>query len=158
MTRYPLLAELRARRQRLEAEIAAPHAANAVRAWEEAARERREREALERIMGNKLLPHILEHIGHKLSERLYREIMQAVAKSETATGVTTLELPTEMLISADRKSIVSRVVDWWKMDCAPKVSFRARESVKSRSTVLDIRLPAMGYREAIEDLPSNFDN
>jgi hypothetical protein len=152
MTQYPLLAALRATREREEAELAAPHIEAARRSAMIAAEERQARIGLERLLQSKLLPHVLKQVGHNLGEGVHREIMKAVSQQKGFSGTTTLRLPTEMLLAADPKSVVGRVVDWWRQDVAPKMSLSAGTDIADRSVqVLDIRLPQMGYREAVWD-------
>lgn len=145
---------MRAKRELIEAEIAAPYRAETIRANMLAVQEREARAGLERIMRSEILPHILRSIGHKLGDAVHHEIMKAVGKQKGFSSTTTLELPTSMLLSADPKSVVARVVDWWKQETAPRMSLRAFKGemeVKSHVTVLDIRLPEMGYREHVAD-------
>jgi hypothetical protein len=143
---------MRAKYRSEEAEIAAPHKAEASRALALAREERDAREKLERLLQNKMLPHILEKIGHKLGDGVHREIMNAVSSQKSFTGITKLELPTSMLVSADPGSVVGRIVDTWRTKTAPRMSIRAGVSPLDRSiTVLDIRLPEMGYREQVLD-------
>lgn len=154
MSSYPLLQAMRAKRERIEAEIAAPYRAETIRANMLAVQEREARAGLERIMRSEMLPHILREIGHKLGEGVHREIMKAIGKQKGFSGTTTLELPTDMLLAADPKSVVARVVDWWKSETAPRMSLRAFKGdmeMKSHVTTLDIRLPEMGYREQVMD-------
>lgn len=152
MDGHTALLMMRAKRLRDEAETAAPYKADVDRAREAANGERRAREGLERIMRSKLLPHILEDIGHKISLALHDEIMKAVCEQKDFSGMTTLSLPTGMLLAADQTSTVARVVDRWRNTVAPKMSFAAGTEISSRGmTVLDIRLPEMGYREAVYD-------
>ena len=152
MDGHTALLLMRAKRQQAEAEIAAPHKAEADRAMRVARDERDARKRLERLLQSELLPHILEQVGRNLGEGVHREIMKAVGSQKSFTGTTTLNLPTEMLLAADPKSVVGRVVDWWKLDVAPKMSIASAMDVADQTVqVMDIRLPAMGYREAIYD-------
>jgi hypothetical protein len=152
-SRYPLLEALRAQRMREEAEIAAPYRAETIRANMLAVQEREARAGLENLIRNELLPHILRDVGHKLADGVDREIMKAIGQQRGFSGVTKLELPTDMLLMADPKSIVARVVEWWRRDVAPRMEVRGVADVKRRATILDIRLPSMVYRErVIEDL------
>lgn len=155
MSSYPLLQAMRARRDRIESEIAAPYRDETVRANVRAVQERETRVALERMMRNEILPHVLREIGRKLGAHVHDEIMRAIAKQQSLSGTTTLKLPTSMLLAADQTSVVARVVDWWKTETAPRMSLRAFKGemeMKSGVTVLDIRLPEMGYRHHVEDV------
>lgn len=152
MSQYPLLATMRAKRKRDEAELAAPHIAAVQRALAIAREEQKARQMLERLMQNKLLPHVMEGVGRNLGEGVYKEVMRAIASQKSFTGTTKLELPTDMLMSADPKSVVASVVDWWRHDVAPKMDIRAMtEPTDASVLVLDIRLPSMAYRQAVFD-------
>lgn len=152
MDGYTALALMRAKRARDEAEAAAPHIATAKRYAALADDERRARVGLERLLQSKLLPHVMAQVGRNLGEGVHREIMKAVGSQKSYTGTTTLQLPTAMLLAADPESVVGRVVDWWRSSVAPKMSVSCGTDVAELSVqVLDIRLPAMGYRERIYD-------
>lgn len=146
MDGYTALALMRAKRARDEAELAAPHKARADE-------ERRARIGLERLLQSKLLPQVLEQIGRNLGQGVHREIMKAIGSQRSFTGMTTLELPTDMLLAADPKSIVARVVDWWRHDVAPKMSVSSGLDIEDKHVLtVDIRLPEMGYRERVLDM------
>lgn len=152
--RYPLLAAMRAKAEREEAEIAAPHAARAARADMRAEQERSARVALERMMKNEMLPHVMREIGHRLGDGVHREIMKAVSSQKSFTGTTRLELPTDMLLSADPKSVVARVVDWWRAETAPRMrlhAFKADVDLQHRQTTIEVRVPELTYRHVVMD-------
>ena len=152
MNGYTALMLMRAKRERDEAELAAPHIAAAASARYLAHQEQKAREGLERILQSKLLPHVMEQVGRNLGEGVYREIMKAVTSQKSFTGTTTLKLPTDMLMAADPKSVVARVVEWWRSSVAPKMSVSAMTDIaESHVTTIDIRLPPMGYRERVFD-------
>ena len=154
MTRYPMLEAMRARRQQVEDDLSAPHRAAAEQAREIAHQEREARRGLEGIMRSELLPHVLREIGHKIGEAVHREIRKAVSQQRGLGGETTLTLPTYMLLEADPKSVVARVIEEWRYQTAPKIELRAfkgEAEVKNHTTVLDIRLPMMGYRHIVAD-------
>lgn len=152
MNGYTALMLMRAKRERDEAELAAPHIAAATHARSVADEERRARQGLERILQGKLLPHVMEEVGRNLGQGVHREIMKAITSQKSFAGTTTLELPTGMLMAADPKSVVARVVEWWRSSVAPKMSVSAMTDIaESHVTTLDIRLPPMGYRERVFD-------
>jgi hypothetical protein len=150
--KYPLLAAMRAKREQIEADLAAPHIAEARRAMALASAERDARVGLERLCQSKLMPYVMESVGRNLGEGVHREIMKAVSSQKSFTGTTKLELPTSMLMAADPESVIARVVEWWRRSVAPKMNLSAMMQPSDRSVlVLDIRLPEMGYREAVHD-------
>ena len=152
--RYPLLAAMRAKADREEAEIAAPHAAQAARADMRAEQERSARVALERLMKNEIVPHVMREIGHRLGEGVHREIMKAISSQKSFTGTTRLEVPTDMLLSADPKSVVARVVDWWRSETAPRMRLYALKGdmdMQSRQTTIEVRVPELTYRHVVMD-------
>lgn len=152
--RYPKLAMMRAQRQRLEDEISAPHRAAAARSTQIAREERAAREGLERIMRSKAAPHIIEHLGREMGHGFYTEIMKAMHSIGSVTGTTTITVPTGMLLSCDRDSIVSKTVEWWKAETMPRMSFAAykgEQEIKSGVTVIDVRVPELRYRHRMAD-------
>lgn len=150
--KYPLLAAMRTKREQTEAEIAEPHVVAKQMALAIAAEEKAARVKLERLVQSKLMPHIMENVGRNLGDGLFKEIMKAIAAQKSFSGTTKLELPTDMLMGADPKSVVARVVEWWRHDVFPKMNIAAMtEPADARVLMLDIRLPSMGYREAVYD-------
>lgn len=152
--RYPLLAAMRAKAEREEAEIAAPHVASANLANARAEQERSARAALEKLLRNEMLPHVVREIGHRLGEGVHREILQAISKQKSFTGTTHLELPTNMLLAADPKSVVARVVDWWRQETAPKMrlrAFKGEMDMRQMQTTIEVRVPELTYRHVVMD-------
>ncbi|MGE3914074.1 MAG: hypothetical protein AB7F78_00125 [Hyphomicrobiaceae bacterium] len=153
--RYPRLAMLRARRQRWENELAAPHRAAAGRALQVAREERAAREGLERIMRSSVAPAIMDHMARDMGRGFYGEIMKAMRGISALSGTTTITVPTGMLMGADRESIVFRVVDWWRSENVPRMSFRAiRGEMEHRDavTVIEVQVPELRYRHRVADL------
>jgi hypothetical protein len=150
---YPKLAAMRAKRLAVETEIAAPYKAVADRMTAVASAERNAREGLERLLRSPVLDRVYDAIGRNLGEHVYREIMKTLSAQKAYAETTTLVLPTGMLMSADPKSVVARVVDWWKSETAPRMRLRVDADpsaiVDQSYTTLDIRLPEIGYRERV---------
>lgn len=154
MSRYPLLDAMRARRQREEGDIAAPHKKRAEISAQVAREERAAREGLERIMQSKVAPRVLDEIGRTMGRELERAIMEAAVKALKVAPETTITVPTGMLMYADPKSMVSRVVDWWKMENAPKMKFRAFKGemeFRQHVTTVEVSIPEMRYRQMVAD-------
>lgn len=152
--RYPLLAAMRAKRQRIEDEISEPHRKAALHSAMIANQEREARAGLERIMASKMAPRIMDVVSEEMGRGIYRALHDAIAKQKSFTGTTKLELPTMMLMQGDPESIVGRVVDWWKRTTAPKISFRAyrgEAEMKQRATRLTVSIPDMHYSHLVAD-------
>ena len=138
----------------IEAEVAAPYK---LLLDEALARERDARSALaglERIMRSDLAPKIMDYVAHEMGRGFYTEIMKALSSIGAVTGTTTITVPTGMLLGADRDSIVARVIDWWKSETAPRMSFRAfkgEQEIQESVTVLDVRVPELRYRHRVAD-------
>ena len=106
-------------------------------------------------MRSKMAPVMVEQISREMGRGFYSEIMKALASLGGATATTTITVPTGMLLSADRDSVVSRVVDWWKSETMPRMSLRAFKGegeFRQGVTMLDVRVPELHYRHAISDL------
>lgn len=154
MARYPLLEAMRAKAQLDHDEIAAPHKAAASRAMADARGEREARLGLERVMRSKVAPYVVETLGREVGTALEREIMKAAVGAMKAGPETTITVPTGMLMHADPHSIVSRVIDWWKRENAPRIDFRAyRGGIEQKQsiTTVEVRVPEMRYRHKIAD-------
>lgn len=152
--RYPLLEMMRAKRLQREAEIAAPYVAEASRARQTAQLERDARQGLERAMSSKLAPMIFDRMAADIASELEHAILKAVVSAAKFAPETTITVPTGMLMHADRNSVVSRVVDWWKMETAPKISFRAVRGdmeIQSSVTTIEVRVPELRCRHAFAD-------
>lgn len=152
--RYPRLEMMRARRQLAENEITAPHRAAAEQAAQMARQERAAREGLERLMRSEIMPHLMKQVASEMGRGLYAEIMKALRGIGATTGTTTITVPTDMLLGADPDSIVARTIKWWKSETAPRMELRAfkgEQEIRNGVTMLEVRLPAMGYRHAVAD-------
>ena len=150
----PKLEMMRARRQAEINELAAPYIASAQRSAAMANEEREARRGLERVMRSEMLPRVMDHMAHSLGEYAFRGIREAVMKAGKFAPTTTIEVPTDMLMSGDPRSVIGRVVDWWKRETAPRMSVRAFKGMQGISqgvTVLDVRMPEMAYRHAMHD-------
>lgn len=150
----PKLAMMRAKRQAEVDELAAPYMAAARRSAAMAHEEREARLGLERVMRSKMLPAITDQVAHSLGEYAFKGIREAVMKASKFAPTTMIEVPTDMLMSGDPHSVICRVVDWWKAETAPKMSwraFRGEMEISRGVTVLDVRMPEMSYRQHVVD-------
>lgn len=156
-TKFPMLHAMRARRNRIEAEIAAPYRAETVRANMLAAQERDARVGLERAMASRIAPMIIDDMSRNMSRALEREIMKASVQALKSEPTTKIEVPTGMLLRTDPRSIVSRVIDWWKLESAPRIMFRAiprgDTPISSHVTRLRVSVPELHYEHMVEDMP-----
>jgi hypothetical protein len=150
---YPLLRAMRARRQQIEAELSAPYRAAADRAQQDANAEREARRGLERVMGSKIGKIVVEQIGHRMSEGVRRHMIEAIAKARGKPSVITLEFMSDELQWIDPDSMERRVLERWKEQTMPRASFRSMtDMVDTTVTVLDVRVPELGYREAVHNM------
>lgn len=152
--KYPLLARMRAERERREKELAAPYIAARDSALRVASSERNARAGLERLMRSEFAPEFLRIIAHKMADFAHREIFEALRKQTLISGTTKLELPTAMLMAHDRNSVVARVIDWWKRDCAEKVDFSTPGdaiAVEHHCVKVQVRIPEMRCVELVSD-------
>lgn len=151
MDGYTALLLMREKREREEAELTAPYAAEVAHLFAQTTEARRAYKRLEDTLRDQLLPHLLDQIGRKLGDGLYREVMKVVAHS-SMDEFATFTLPTRLLIAADPQSIVGRIVAEWKSQTMPRIKVSAMQALgreQSRS-LLDVRIPELRYRESIQ--------
>lgn len=155
MTRFPLLEQLRAERERLEAEASAPVRARLSECQDRAARLAASLRTLERMIGSEIGKHVVERIGHEVGRVLRIEIVKALGSiNASKPGLFTLTLPTDALRFMDPQSIEREVLARFAEETAPQMSMCVDETtpVNASVTVLDIRIPELGYRHAMADL------
>lgn len=150
--KFPLLEQMRADRIRREAEITAPvrealfRGQAAHRQLEETLR------VLERAVGSRLAKHVIAEIGHSLSAQLRKQVMLALVKAGAPSfaQLVHLSIPAEVLRFMDAKSMERAILDRY-IETLPGLSLRANVELQTRATVLDIRIPQLGFRRVFVD-------
>lgn len=140
---------MRARRQAVEDELAAPHRAQAAAARQEARRERDTRVGLERLLASPLAKQIMAEHAHMISREIERTITKAVAtatKKDPTADIFRVDIPKSFLMFQDRNSIASRVLELYLDDNrahGPSLSVRADMVPETMSLSVRVTLPAL---------------
>jgi hypothetical protein len=112
---------------------------------------------LERAIGTEIGKHVVERIGSDMSRAVRREISKAAMKAiGSGADVFKIEVPTEELRWLDPDAIQSRVLEEWKDQAAPRlrayVDLDSPIALEECVTILDVRVPELGYRHHIARL------
>lgn len=150
MSKFPLLDEMRAARVRREAPVIAPYQAEIVWAAEMVSSLRRRLRAVEEAIGRDIGSHMLEAIGHDIAGKLTRLVYEASARATGPHDPVTITLPPNVIRFADPKSVESEVVRRYQRDTLPRLSVRIDETPMDHVTLIDIRVPELGVRHAIQ--------
>lgn len=114
---------------------------------------------LERVIGTEIGKRVVEHIGFDMSKAVRKSIMEAVFKAREAEGVSSMPDLIELQLFSrdvswlDPDSLERRVLEEWKYQAAPKlqafVDITNPIALERHVTVLDVRVPQLGYRHHI---------
>lgn len=114
---------------------------------------------LERVIGTEIGKRVVEHIGFDMSKAVRRHIMEATHKARQAEGASSVPAWIELQLSSsevawlDPESLERRVLEEWKYQTAPKlhafVDITNPIALEQHVTVLDVRVPQLGYRHHI---------
>jgi hypothetical protein len=148
MRKYPLLEQMRATRQRREDEVTAPYKSELSMAGRMIADLRKRLRDIEVFMGSEISGYVTEEIGRGMSSKL-REIIVEAASKCGATGKFTVTLPTSVIGFMDPRSLESEILARYKAEALPRLSLRIETMPTDRATIVDIRVPDMGYRRVV---------
>lgn len=152
MSKFPLLEQLRAERQRQEDEIAEPLRYVIDRLDRRVSELAASLRTLERIVGSEIGKYAVEQIGHEIGNELRRIILDAIPRAfHSESRSWSVTLPTDMLRFMDPKSLETEILKRYAYENMPKLSLRADVRPQDRVTVLDIRIPELGYRRAMAE-------
>jgi hypothetical protein len=149
MNKFPLLEQMRAERLRREAEITASFRAELTACSDAVRRLRSTIRELERIVGSEIAQHVVREVAHSLSGELRRLVYEAVARTRGPTDPVAFTLPGDVLRFMDPKSLERSILDQYANEALPALSLGAEPSLEDAATILDIRIPAVGYRRSI---------
>lgn len=151
MKKFPLLEQMRAQRQRREDELTAPLKAELNSAAAAIASLRRTVRTMEDFMGREISKHLMEQIGREISGTLRREIFKAVSQVTRPFEPITITLSPDTVRFMDPDSLERRVLDEYRRASMPNLSVRFDQDMSEVSsfTVVDIRLPSLGYRQTV---------
>lgn len=149
MSKFPLLEQMRAERDRREDIIAKPLKDEIMRGAAMVRDLRKALRAVEEMLGSEIAAYAKEEIAHMLSRELRQKIMKALAGAGQQPGSpVTMTLPIDTLRFMDPKSIEREVLNRY-IDGLPRLNLRADVRPTDRVTIMDIRIPELGYRRAL---------
>lgn len=150
MAKYPLLDQLRAERERNEAEITAPFRSEIERAVGMISQLRATVRAMERVLGTEIGKQMAAYIADQVSRKVWQLVMEASAKAaQRPTEPVTLTLSAETLRFMDPRSLESEILARYSSETVPSLRLGVEERVSDCVTVIDIRIPELGYRHAM---------
>lgn len=152
MKKFSLLEQLRAERERHEAEITAPlrdamdHLRQRVHSLESRLR------AVEKALGSEIASLVVERISAGVAVELRQKIMEAAAKAAGSREPVTLTIDQDILRFMDPRSLEREILDRYASRALPTLRLDAEFDPAKAVTVVDIHIPALGYRHAMADL------
>lgn len=152
MKNFPLLQQMRAERQRREDAVTAPYREELDQFHALVTRLKASLRALEKVVGSEIGRHVMAEIAHGLSGELRRHIFEALAKTAPVEPVFTLRLPTDVLRFMDPKSMESEVLRRYVYETLPSMGVRVDTKPDDMVTIMDIRIPELGYRRAMSQV------
>lgn len=150
MGKFPLLEQMRAQRQRRDDEVTAPYRATISGLQSVNSALRATIRKIETAMGTEIGKHILDYVGEQISIKLMRIVHEAVSKAHrTSAAAVKITLPADIFRFSDPHSVQSDILRRYAQESAPRLSLRIDEDTPDQVTVVDIRLPELGYRHAM---------
>lgn len=150
MNKFPRLEMMRAQRQRREDEITEPYRAEILRAGGVINSLVRKIRAIEEFLGRDIAKHVIERMAYGLRDRLMDAVYKATAKARKGPHEPILlVLEPDLLRFMDPNSIEQRVLREYTSRQLPNLSLRLDQNPMEYATVVDIRVPEMGYRQTV---------
>ena len=150
--RFPLLEQLRAERERAEDQITAPYKAEIVSAAGMIQSLRRRLSEIEKMMGSRLAGEIESRMADELTQSLMRIVTEAAAKASGPFSPVTVTFPAEVARFILPSTIEAEIVKRYRQDTMPRLRLSVDEmSSDECATVIDIRLPALGFRQVVRN-------
>jgi hypothetical protein len=146
---------MRADVARREAELAVPLRQRTERAEQRANSEAGRREAAERALGAKFLPDISARTAHlfarKAEEEIARACSVAMRSADPAKDVT-ITLPVHVVAYSDPRSVVSMVLERWRIESLPDADVYAMaDPMKQYVSTVTVRMPELSYRYVVSN-------
>lgn len=151
MTKFPLLEQLRAERQRQEEEISAPYRAELSEASRMILGLRASLRAIERVLGTEIGQHVVREISDSLSRELRRMVTEAAMKAQPTDPAVTLTLPVELVRFMDPKSLSREILERYVDRSLPALDLRVSQEpdMAASVTTFDIQIPPLGFRSRL---------
>lgn len=157
MSKFPLLDQLRDQNERIENEITA-HLKESVQLGIDTIRSLREtvsglresQRTLEHAMGSGIAQHVMERAAFEIDRMLRPKIAEMVQQAHRqGSGPMTIVLDAEQVRWMNPKSLERTVLEYFLEDTLPKLSLEAIPNREAKATIIDVRIPAMGYQTAL---------
>jgi len=153
MAKFPLLEQLRAERLRQENEVTSPLRENIASLQRQIHQVTASLRVLERALGSEIGKIAVEYIGREVGSDLRQHILEATSKAYRMDNkVFTLAIPAEVVRFMDPHSLESEILQRFTDETAHRLSARAETRQEDRVTIMDIRIPELGYRRAMAEL------
>ncbi len=150
MTKFPRLEQMRAARQRREDEVTAPYKTELRQAAGMISSLRQKVRAIEDFLGRDIAKHVIEEMAHGLQRRLMEAVYKATAKARKGPNEPVLlMLESDLLRFMDPRSIEQRVLREYTDRQLPALSLRLDQAPTEYATIIDIRVPEMGFRQMV---------
>lgn len=152
MSKFPLLEQMRAERQRREDEVTAPYKAEILTGARVVASLQRRLREVEKALGSEIAKHITAELAHDLGAKLRQLIAETLAKAGRAVAGVTITLPRDVVF-LDPRSFESEIMRRYTAETLPRLSLCVDDGpIAGRMTVLDISLPELRYRRDVVEL------
>lgn len=154
--RFPLLAQLRADRERAEDEISAPHKETARQAWAISKGVGERLRALERALGTDVAKHLAAEFAHDLASMLRRAVFEAMAGAGLpAGGLVSVVVESDRLRFGSPGTWEAEVLDKYRQQALPACSlstapvFNAKGAVDVTVQRVTISVPVLNVTRDI---------
>lgn len=148
-SRFPLLEQMRAARERREVEASAPVREQLSACQIRAAELRQALDGLERFIASEVSKYVIERSADDLWREVRKVIWEAVAKSHPGKPVV-MTFDPETLRFTNPQAIESEVLRRYSAQAIPSLRVRAGAQIEDSVTVVDFRIPAIGVRHAMQ--------
>lgn len=153
MTKFPLLEQMRSERDRHETEIRAPVVDALSQCQRHAEGLLQSLRAIEEMVGRDIAKHIVAEVGAQLSAELRKQIFDAlIAAGQPKAKPVVMTLSPDTLRFMDPRSLEREVLDRYVSEAMPRVRLRMDTKPHDRVTIMDIRIPELGFRRAVAEL------
>lgn len=148
-----LLEQMRAARQRREDEITAPYQDELDSVYFQIGSLARRLRDIEATLGTKMGEEMIARASYEMSGAVRRAVVEAATKAGRAAKAFTVRLPADIMAFFDSRSVENEILSRYRAEALPRLSLRVEDGMSPASeqsvTVVDIRVPSLGYRQAV---------
>lgn len=152
MTKFPLLEQMRAQRQRREDEVAAPIRGELDQARSRCNQLQRSLDAIQEFMGKEIAKHVLAEVSNELQSAIRDKVYEAVRLVRHPDEPVTITIAARDLCFSDPDAIESRVLREYAARTLPMLSARVDQDVRFGVTKLNIRVPDLAIGMVVPDI------